>query len=217
MSRVIPYLRRTVQVLSFCFLLYLILETAFPLELKLPVDLYLRLDPFIGLITILTKKDVILRMLPGFGVLLLVMIFGNFFCGWFCPMGSTIDFFDRILFRERKRAKGFDDQPLRRLRYGVFLFSLMAGLMAFQVMYLLDPISLMTRTLVITFYPPAIFIFNELLPKFQSFLPRNPFIVSAIPLPLFKVNLFIFVSNFQSFCHVKKGLQKAFTTCSTSY
>jgi len=46
---------------------------------------------------------------------------------------------------------------------------------------------------VITFYPPAIFIFNELLPKIHSFLPKNPFIVSSIPLPLFKVNLFIFV------------------------
>jgi len=193
MKRAIPYLRRTIQVLSFCFLLFLVLKTAFPLESKIPVDLYLRLDPFIGIITILTKKDVILRMLPAFGVLLLVMIFGNFFCGWFCPMGTTIDFFDRILFREKKRPKGFDDQPLRRLRYGVFLFSIIAGLMAFQVMYLLDPISLITRTLVITFYPPAIFIFNELLPKIQSFLPKNPFIVSSIPLPLFKVNLFIFV------------------------
>ena len=193
MKRAIPYLRRTIQVLSFCFLLFLVLKTAFPLESKIPVDLYLRLDPFIGIITILTKKDVILRMLPAFGVLLLVMIFGNFFCGWFCPMGTTIDFFDRILFGEKKRPKGFDDQPLRRLRYGVFLFSIIAGLMAFQVMYLLDPISLITRTLVITFYPPAIFIFNELLPKIQSFLPKNPFIVSSIPLPLFKVNLFIFV------------------------
>ncbi len=193
MKRTVPYLRRTIQVLSFLFLLYLVLHTAFPLELKIPVDLYLRLDPFIGIITILTKKDVILRMLPAFGVLLLVVIFGNFFCGWFCPMGATIDFFDRILFREKKRVKGFDDRPLRRLRYGVFLFSIIAGLMAFQVMYLLDPISLITRTLVITFYPPAIFIFNELLPKIQSFLPKNPFMVSSIPLPLFKVNLFIFV------------------------
>ena len=97
MRRMIPYLRRGVQALSFCFLIYLILKTAFPLELKIPVDLYLRLDPFIGIVTILTKKGVILRMLPAFGVLLLVMIFGNFFCGWFCPMGTTIDFFDRIL------------------------------------------------------------------------------------------------------------------------
>ena len=193
MTRAIPYLRRTVQVLSFCSLLFLILRTAFPLELKIPVDLYLRLDPFIGIITIFTKKDVILRMLPGFGVLLFVFVLGNFFCGWFCPMGATIDFFDRILFRERSRAKGFDDRPLKRLRYGVFIFSMITGLMAFQVMYLLDPISLITRTLVISFYPPSIFIFNHLLPQIQNFLPRNPFILSAIPLPLFKVNLFIFL------------------------
>ena len=193
MKRAIPYLRRAIQIISFCFLLYLIIQTAFPLELKIPVDLYLRLDPFIAIITILTQKEVILRMLPAFGVLLLVVIFGNFFCGWFCPMGTAIDFFDRILFREKKRAKGFNDQPLRRLRYGVLIFSLAAGLMAFQVMYLLDPISLITRTLVITFYPPAILIFNHLLPQIQTILPRNPFIMSSIPLPLFKVNLFIFV------------------------
>jgi ferredoxin-type protein NapF len=132
-------------------------------------------------------------MIPAFGVLLLVVIFGNFFCGWFCPMGSTIDFFDRFLFREKKRAKALDERPLRRLRYGVFFFSLIAGLMAFQVMYLLDPISLITRTLVIAFYPPAIFVFNELLPRVQSFLPKNPWMASSIPLPVFKVNLFIFV------------------------
>jgi len=69
------------------------------------------------------------------------------------PDGYTIDFFDRILFREKKWPKGFSDQPLRRLRYGVFIFSLATGLMAFQVMYLLDPISLITRTLIISFYP----------------------------------------------------------------
>jgi polyferredoxin len=101
MKRAIPYLRRAVQILSFCFLLYLIIQTAFPLELKIPVDLYLRLDPFVAMITILAQKEVILRMLPAFGVLLLVIIFGNFFCGWFCPMGTAIDFFDRILFREK--------------------------------------------------------------------------------------------------------------------
>ncbi len=193
MKRAIPYLRRVIQALSFIFLLYLIIKTAFPLEVKIPVDLYLRLDPFIGIVTILTKKQVILRMLPAFGVLLFVFVFGNFFCGWFCPMGATIDFFDRILFREKKRPKGFNDQPLRRLRYGVFIFSLAAGLMAFQVMYLLDPISLITRTLVISFCPPFIYAFNHFLPEIQAFFPRSSFIMSAVPMPLFKVNLLIFL------------------------
>ncbi len=191
--KAIPFLRRASQILSFSFLVYLILKTAFPLEGRIPVDLYLRLDPFIGIITILTKKEVILGMVPAFGVLLLVIVFGNFFCGWFCPMGATIDFFDRMLFREKRGPKEVDDQALRRLRYGVFLFSITAGLMAFQVMYILDPISLITRTLVISFYPPAIFIFNHVLPRIEAILPRNPFVVSAIPLPLFKVNLFIFL------------------------
>jgi len=193
MKKAIPYLRRTVQALSFFFLLYLIVKAAFPLELKIPVDLYLRLDPFIGIITILTKKEVILRMLPAFGVLVAVFTFGNFFCGWFCPMGATIDFFDRILFRERKWSKSLNDQSLRRLRYGILIFSAVAGLMAFQVMYLLDPISLLTRTLVIAFYPPAIFVFNALVPEVQNLLPKNSSFLSTIPMPMFKVNLLIFL------------------------
>ena len=193
MRKIIPYLRRSIQILSFLFLLYLVIRTAFPLEIKIPVDLYLRLDPFVAIISALTHKAFIERMLPAFGVFLLVIIFGNFFCGWFCPMGAVIDFFDRILFREKKRAREFNEQPLRRFRYGVFIFSIIAGLMAFQVMYILDPISLLTRTLVIAFYPPAIFVYNHLLPQVQGFLPKNPFIVSSIPLPVFKVNLFIFI------------------------
>lgn len=192
MTNVLSYVRRIVQALAVFFLLYLILQAAFPLELKIPVDLYLRLDPFVGIITLLTQKALIPRMLPAFGVLLLVLIFGNFFCGWFCPMGATIDFFDRILFREKSQAKSFDDQSLRRLRYGILIFSLVAGLMAWQVMYLVDPISLITRTLVISVYPPIIFVYNQLLQRMLNLFPHNPFIFSSIPLPLFKTNLFIF-------------------------
>jgi len=185
--------RRTVQAVSFFFLLYLILQAAFPLEVRIPVDLYLRLDPFIAIIAFLTQGEVIIRMLPALGVLLLVAIFGNFFCGWFCPMGATLDFFDRALFREKRRSKPFNDQPLKRLRYGIFIFALAAGLLGLQVLYLLDPISLITRTLVIAFYPPAVYIYNHLLPEIQRFLPRNPFILSAMKLPIFKVNLLIFL------------------------
>lgn len=193
MKRWVPLVRRSVQTLSFFFLLYLVIKTAFPLEIKAPVDLYLRLDPFIALISTLTHKGMVERMIPAFGVLLFMAILGNFFCGWFCPMGAVIDFFDRFLFREKRRTKPLEDQALRRLRYGVFIFSIVAGAMAFQVMYLLDPISLLTRTLIISFYPPAIYLYNQLLHQIQTLLPKNPFFASGIPLPIFKVNLLIFL------------------------
>jgi ferredoxin len=172
------------------FLLYLILQTAFPLEIGIPVDLYLRLSPFIGIISLVAQKEFIWRMLPSFGVLLLVVILGNFFCGWFCPMGAAIDFFDRVLFREKKRKKPIDDQPLRRVRYGVFAFALAAGLMGWQLMFLLDPISLITRTMVIAVYPPAVYVHNELLPLLQDFLPQT---LEAVPLPVFRINFLIFL------------------------
>ncbi|MBP1717421.1 MAG: hypothetical protein H6Q43_859, partial [Deltaproteobacteria bacterium] len=186
-------LRILVQSLSFLFLLYLILQAAFPLEIKIPVDLYLRLSPFIGIISLVAQKEFIWRMLPSFGVLLLVIILGNFFCGWFCPMGAAIDFFDRIFFREKKRKAPFNDQALRRGRYGIFLFALAAGLMGWQLMFLLDPISLITRTLVIAVHPPAVYIANQLIPFIQKFLPESPLILSTSPLPVYKVNFLIFL------------------------
>jgi hypothetical protein len=79
MTGKLQWARRTVQAVSFFFLLYLILQAAFPLEVRIPVDLYLRLDPFIAIVAFLTQGEIIIRMLPALGVLLLVMIFGNFF------------------------------------------------------------------------------------------------------------------------------------------
>ena len=191
-ARIVPYLRRTVQALSFCLLVYLIFRTAFPLELKIPVDLYLRFDPLIGIISLFTQRAVIQRTLPSLGLLLFVVVFGNFFCGWLCPMGATIDFSERVLFREKRRPKLPEDQALRRLRFGIFLFTLTAGLMAFQVLYLVDPISLLTRSIVIAFYPPAIYVYNYV-PGIQALLSRNGLFVSSVPLPMFKVNLLIFL------------------------
>ena len=67
MTGKIQFVRRTLQAVSFFFLLYLILQAAFPLEVKIPVDLYLRLDPFIAIVTLLTQGEIIVRMLPAFG------------------------------------------------------------------------------------------------------------------------------------------------------
>lgn len=193
MKRLLPVLRRLTQGLSSAFLLYLVLRTAFPLESSVPVDLYLRLDPFIALVSALAKKEMIVRMLPALGVLLSVVVFGNFFCGWFCPMGATLDFFERVVIQKRTMEKPAEEAFLRRFRYGVFFFSLAAGLMAFQVMYLLDPISLITRTLVIVFYPPSVFVFNSLLPEVQRLFPEAPYFLAAVRQPFFKVNLLIFL------------------------
>jgi ferredoxin len=185
MTKRVPGLRPLVQGLFFLGFIYLLFRAAFPLEVRFPLDLYLRLDPFIGLTTLLTRKDIFFRMLPGFGVLALVALFGNFFCAWFCPMGAVVDVFDRVLFHEKKRTKPFDDQPLRRLRYGVFLFSLAGALAAWQMLSLMDPISLVTRTFVTFVFPGATWVYNHVLVEAVGLLSKNPATLSTVPQPMF--------------------------------
>jgi len=193
MTKRIPGLRPLVQGLFFFGFLYLLFRAAFPLEMRFPVDLCLRLDPFIGLTTLLTRKDIFFRMLPGFGVLAMVALFGNFFCAWFCPMGTAVDFFDRVLFREKKRSEPFDDQSLRRLRYGLFLFSLAGGAAAWQLLSLIDPISLISRTFITFVFPGATWAYNHLLVEAVGLLSKNPATLSTVPLPVFKAGVVIVI------------------------
>ncbi len=193
MTKRVRGLRPLVQTFFVLAFLYLLFRAAFPFETRFPVDLYMRLDPFVGLVTLITQKDVFLRMLPGFGLLALVAIFGNFFCAWFCPLGSVIDFFGRVLFREKKRSKPFDDQPLRRLRFGVFLFSLAGAIAAWQVLALLDPISLITRVAVTFFFPAATLVYNQVVIGAAGLLSKSSTTLSAIPVPVFKAGIAIFI------------------------
>jgi len=191
MTKRIPGLRPAVQTLFFLGFLYLLFRAAFPLEIRFPVDLYLRLDPFIGLVTFITQKDIFLRMLPGFGILALTAIFGNFFCAWFCPMGSVIDFFGRVLFREKKRSKPMDDQALRRARTGILLVSLAGAVAGWQVLGLLDPISLITRTFAVFVFPAGTFLYDQVGLKAVGLLSGKAATLTAVPVPVFKAGALI--------------------------
>ncbi len=193
MTKRVRGLRPLVQAVFFLAFVYLLFKAAFPFETRLPVDLFMRLDPLAGLVTLVTQRDIFWRMLPGFGLLALVALFGNFFCAWVCPMGSAVDFFGRVLFREKKRAKPADDQPLRRLRLGVFLASLGAALAAWQVLAVVDPISLITRVMVTFFFPAATAVYNQVVIGAAGLFSKGSTTLSTVPVPVFKAGIVIFV------------------------
>ena len=120
MTRPVLILRRGVQALSFLFLLYLILQTAFPLELKIPVDLYLRLDPFIGIISLLGNQ----RDHPEDASLPSASFSSSsssatFSAGGSAPWGRPSISSTGSSSGRRSGRREWNDQPLRRLRYGI--------------------------------------------------------------------------------------------------
>ncbi len=145
-------IRRITQVVFFGLFLYLIGKTAYPLTSKIPVDLFVQIDPLVGIATSLAARSIIHEALLGIVIIALTILLGRVFCGWLCPMGTTLDLSDRFFFRGKRKK----DTPIHRnWKYYILAGLLVTSLFSMQAVYLLDPLSLLTRTVVLVFVAPV--------------------------------------------------------------
>lgn len=143
--------RRCSQVLFFTCVLILFFRTDYTGsdELNQCVNLLFRLDPFLALSVTLAIKTFSFLFLPAGIVVLLTLIFGRFFCGWVCPMGSLIDWSRRLT-----GATGSAPEPgQRQWKYALLLFLLTASLFGLPLAGYLDPFSLLIRGLTFAVQP----------------------------------------------------------------
>ena len=85
--------RRLSQILCFILFLFLFIKTDYSGANELPyaVNILFRIDPFLAASVSLATKTLISLMWPSLIFVGLTIIFGRFFCGWICPMGSLLD------------------------------------------------------------------------------------------------------------------------------
>lgn len=148
-------LRRCVQagcLLLFCLLLGTAESGSF---LGLPSDLFLRFDPFVGLAVPLTVRAVVPTLLPALCIILLAVWAGRIFCGWICPMGTTLDMaggMARRMARRRKARRAPDPVP-RSLKYLGLAAILSAALCGVNLAFWASPMSLTTRLYALVLHP----------------------------------------------------------------
>lgn len=119
-----------------------------------PGDLFFRLDPLVAFISMFTTGVLITGLTFSLTILILTFFFGRFFCGWICPLGVLIDFFDWIIqgFHRKQRDKNRLNQA-SLIKFGVLIMILAASAFSFQSVYFFDPIVIMTRTMGMTLMP----------------------------------------------------------------
>ena len=63
------------------------------------VDIFLRnnMSPLSAIGAMVAAKEFIVRYWPAFIVLAASLFLGRFFCGWICPLGTTLDITDGLL------------------------------------------------------------------------------------------------------------------------
>jgi polyferredoxin len=126
----------------------------------LPADIYLRLDPLLGLSAVLTGREWIGRALAGVILLFLTALVGRFFCAYVCPLGAVLDFLDPVLFRRTARPTIGNDALLRKVKYVTLIAFFGAAAIGVSLVHFLDPIAILTRTFTFVFYPAFIALAN---------------------------------------------------------
>ncbi len=106
--------QRLLQIPFFLFFLLLLFLAAFPLPRWVDVSLFLKLDPLIALGSMATARSWIPGLAWFLGMVVLALLLGRVFCGYICPMGTTVDLADWIGRRSRRRkSKGLEGEGFR--------------------------------------------------------------------------------------------------------
>src|SRR3990172_1451048 len=85
--------RQLTQIVSVILFFVLAFLTYRASESLIPLDLYLRLDPFAAFAAMIASRAIITTMLLAIAALVFGLLFGRTWCGWLCPLGAILGWF----------------------------------------------------------------------------------------------------------------------------
>jgi polyferredoxin len=144
-------LRRITQGIFLLLFVFLFLQTEAKGkdELGYPVKIFLDFDPLIFVTTILSTHTVQKAFYFSLLAIAATMILGRVFCGWICPLGTL----NNIVGSFRKRHPDNIGINRHRTKYYILMFLLAASVFSLQLAGIVDPLSLLIRSLSVSIYP----------------------------------------------------------------
>jgi polyferredoxin len=126
-------------------------------------NLLFRLDPLVGVAAMFAGRQFLAAFWPAAVMLALTLVFGRFFCGWVCPLGTLLDSFHFVLrpitgrtnhwlaactqaSPESQNSRGPTARG-RTIPYVLLIAVLFAAVFAFPLVGFVDPFALLVRGL----------------------------------------------------------------------
>ena len=169
--RHLVWLRRISQAFFLLLFIYLLIASRLPADLYLadptsatatddlrlnaPVTYFFKLDPLVGLTTLVAGHQLATGFIWGLAVLIATFLFGRLFCGFVCPFGTLHHFLGwwRTALKGRQRIKANQKTPSRRIKYFIFILIMTGALGGLNLSGLMDPIALLFRSLALAVVP----------------------------------------------------------------
>jgi len=188
--------QRVTQAVSLLLFAVLFYFAAYPYVAGLAVDIFMRLDPLIGIGTTVSTRDFSIALLPGLLLPAAALVMGRFFCGHICPMGTTLEILQIPLAHRRKasvrRASYEANARFRGWKYLALVVILASAAGGVSLVHLGSPLSLVTRLYALVIWP-IVLVAGDLgiqltVPLWKSF-PDLAYV--QVPHKVFSTNVFV--------------------------
>lgn len=154
-------IRRIVQGVTFALFLLFIVGAGSLAARGLHANWAMRFSPLSGIGASIAAWEILSMFVPALVLLVLAVVLGRYFCGWACPLGTTIDIADKLTGRlrperdagegvppksERENNATFRRTKERRLKYYVLAACLLGAFVGLSFFSWMDPLSIAVRS-----------------------------------------------------------------------
>ena len=109
-------------------------------------DPFFLVDPFLAVTSMLATRRVLSGLLWSLGLLGLTLVIGRGWCGWVCPLGTALDATSPATHRPMQPG-------WKQVKYLILTAALGAALLGNLTLVVLDPLTLLTRSLGVALFP----------------------------------------------------------------
>ena len=146
-------LRQASQIFFLILFLYVLIaaqgkikDSKYAVRSPVPVPIFFAADPLVSLTASISSRQIVRSsFIPAAIIIFMTLIFGRFFCGWICPLGTTIDISDRLIFRH-KNAKPLSSSRSFAPKYYILFGIIFLAILAVTIAGFFDPITILFRS-----------------------------------------------------------------------
>ena len=161
--------RKVVQAISLLLFLTLFLISRQDVQGNTLIGYFLRFDPLLALTSLLASRTLLVVTVVEFILaVVLALLAGRAWCGWLCPLGTTLD-----IFHFKKTYSSQMPEEMRTTKYSLLFIILVASLFGNLTLLVLDPLTILYRTLSSSIHPAL----NQIVTVLES---------SLYPIPVFQ-------------------------------